>query len=69
MNTTKIEIVSCPQCNHDAVLKTLEDTVAHYTGEYIDEGEPEIETVTAHGWTLQCQNPECGFGDCEPPTW
>lgn len=52
----------CPQCHHQIMKytsETLENAV--YSGEYIDEGQPEIVTETHTRWMCECEY--CGYGD------
>lgn len=55
----------CWQCGARVRIQWIEKSIAQYTGEWIDEDEPEIETLTATGWSYTCS--QCGYMDCDPP--
>jgi len=63
-NQTTHNIV-CPNCGAEAQYTSIELEVALYTLEYDDDGWPEIETVTARGFTADCGR--CGWADGEAP--
>lgn len=57
----------CPHCGYEMIVEVYEQTITEWTGDYFDEDEREYVTRTASGFIAECQNPECGYLDGEPP--